>query len=84
MPCPTLDVCDGRWLGAALAANASLFAILSSLREEWAYGLAPGGLTNAYNGHSFWGGSYSSFTALPCSRSHGGLIAQAPPHTDAV
>lgn len=38
----------------AVAVNASLFAILSSVREDWAYGLAPGGLTNYYNGHSFW------------------------------
>lgn len=38
----------------AIAANASLFAILSSVRDDWAYGLAPGGLTNYYNGHSFW------------------------------
>jgi trehalose/maltose hydrolase-like predicted phosphorylase len=38
----------------AKAVNASMFYILSSVREEWAYGLAPGGLTNYYNGHSFW------------------------------
>eukprot|EP01034_Spumella_vulgaris_P028827 gene28827-35758_t len=38
----------------AIAINASLYAILSSVRDDWAYGLAPGGLTNYYNGHSFW------------------------------
>lgn len=38
----------------ALAINASLFAILSSVRDDWPEGLAPGGLTNNYNGHSFW------------------------------
>mmetsp|Transcript_15402 Transcript_15402/g.23217 ORF Transcript_15402/g.23217 Transcript_15402/m.23217 type:complete len:782 (-) Transcript_15402:137-2482(-) len=38
----------------AVAVNASLFAILSSVRDDWPYGLAPGGLTNYYNGHSFW------------------------------
>ena len=38
----------------ALSVNASLFAILSSVRADWPYGLAPGGLTNYYNGHSFW------------------------------
>eukprot|EP00981_Chlorochromonas_danica_P008125 scaffold2028_cov181-Ochromonas_danica.AAC.3 len=38
----------------ATAVNASMFAILSSIREDWPYGLAPGGLTNYYNGHSFW------------------------------
>jgi hypothetical protein len=36
------------------AVNASLFAIFSSVRDDWAYGLAPGGLTNYYNGHAFW------------------------------
>lgn len=39
-------------VGAAI--NASMYAILSSVRDDWAYGLAPGGLTNYYNGHSFW------------------------------
>lgn len=38
----------------SVAANASLFAILSSARQDWPQGLAPGGLTNYYNGHSFW------------------------------
>lgn len=38
----------------AIAVNASLFAILSSIRADWPHGLAPGGLTNYYNGHSFW------------------------------
>lgn len=39
---------------AAIAVNASLYAILSSVRDDWEYGLAPGGLTNYYSGHSFW------------------------------
>jgi protein-glucosylgalactosylhydroxylysine glucosidase len=39
---------------AGYAINASLFAMLSSVREDWPHGLAPGGLTNYYNGHSFW------------------------------
>eukprot|EP01031_Cornospumella_fuschlensis_P033191 gene33192-40158_t len=38
----------------AAAINASVYAILSSVRADWPYGLAPGGLTNYYNGHSFW------------------------------
>ena len=38
----------------AKAVNASLYAVLSSVRDDWAHGLAPGGLTNYYNGHSFW------------------------------
>ena len=38
----------------ARAANASLYAILSSVRNDRDYGLSPGGLTNGYNGHSFW------------------------------
>jgi protein-glucosylgalactosylhydroxylysine glucosidase len=38
----------------AIAINCSLFAILSSVRSDWHHGLAPGGLTNYYNGHSFW------------------------------
>jgi len=37
-----------------MAVNASIFAVLSSVRADWPYGLAPGGLTNYYNGHSFW------------------------------
>lgn len=36
------------------AVSASLFAVLSSVRSDWSYGLSPGGLTNYYNGHSFW------------------------------
>jgi len=37
-----------------IAINASMFAMLSSVRDDWPHGLAPGGLTNYYNGHSFW------------------------------
>jgi trehalose/maltose hydrolase-like predicted phosphorylase len=44
---------DGR-PDVAVAVNASMYAILSSIRDDWPYGLAPGGLTNYYNGHSFW------------------------------
>jgi trehalose/maltose hydrolase-like predicted phosphorylase len=45
---------EGGRSDVALAVNASLYAILSSVRAEWPEGLAPGGLTNGYNGHSFW------------------------------
>jgi trehalose/maltose hydrolase-like predicted phosphorylase len=36
------------------AIKSSLYAILSSVRPDWPFGLAPGGLTNVFNGHSFW------------------------------
>jgi trehalose/maltose hydrolase-like predicted phosphorylase len=45
---------EGARPDAAIAVNASLYAILSSVRDDWPYGLAPGGLTNYYSGHSFW------------------------------
>jgi trehalose/maltose hydrolase-like predicted phosphorylase len=45
---------EGNRPDAAIAVNASLYAILSSVRDDWEYGLAPGGLTNYYSGHSFW------------------------------
>ncbi len=45
---------EGNRPDASIAANASLYAILSSVRDDWEYGLAPGGLTNYYSGHSFW------------------------------
>lgn len=36
----------------AAALNASLYAIRSSIREDWAYGLSPGGIaSNAYHGY---------------------------------
>lgn len=38
----------------ALAVNSSLYAILSSVRNDRPFGLSPGGLTSGYNGHSFW------------------------------
>ena len=38
----------------ALAVNTSLYAILSSVRNDRPFGLSPGGLTAGYNGHSFW------------------------------
>lgn len=35
--------------------NASLYAIRSSIRADWPYGLSPGGLaSNGYSGHTFW------------------------------
>ena len=43
---PTYDI--------GIAINSSMFAMLSSVRDDWPHGLAPGGLTNYYNGHSFW------------------------------
>ena len=39
----------------ARAVNSSLYAIISSFRVDRPFGLAPGGLTNGYSGHSFWG-----------------------------
>ena len=37
----------------AQALNASLYAIRASIREDWPYGLSPGGLaSNAYEGHT--------------------------------
>ena len=38
----------------ARAVNTSIYAILSSVRNDRPYGLSPGGLTSGYNGHSFW------------------------------
>jgi len=38
----------------AAAVNSSLYAIMSSVRNDREYGLSPGGLTAGYNGHSFW------------------------------
>lgn len=65
----TVVVC----LPAAVAANASVFALMSSVRSDWHYGLSPGGLTNGYNGHSFWGQSSPAPAATaPSSR---GLLA---------
>ena len=37
------------------AVNSSLYYILSAIRQDWPWGLSPGGLaSNGYNGHSFW------------------------------
>jgi len=39
----------------AQAVNASIYYLLSSLREDTVHSLSPGGLaSNAYNGHTFW------------------------------
>jgi trehalose/maltose hydrolase-like predicted phosphorylase len=39
----------------AQAVNGSLYFILSSAREDWPYGLSPGGLASSgYHGHTFW------------------------------
>ena len=39
----------------ATAINSSLYYIYNSIRDDWPYGISPGGLAiNAYNGHSFW------------------------------
>ena len=39
----------------ARTVNSSLYYILSAVRDDWPYGLAPGGLArDAYEGHSFW------------------------------
>ena len=43
-------------LDVAIAANVSLYAIMSSVRSDRPYSLSPGGLgSDAYEGHSFWG-----------------------------
>jgi trehalose/maltose hydrolase-like predicted phosphorylase len=49
-----IEVMGDQRSDVAVAVNASWFAILSSVRDDWPHGLAPGGLTNYYNGHSFW------------------------------
>eukprot|EP01119_Soliformovum_irregulare_P008598 TRINITY_DN21702_c0_g1_i1.p1 TRINITY_DN21702_c0_g1~~TRINITY_DN21702_c0_g1_i1.p1 ORF type:complete len:726 (+),score=154.23 TRINITY_DN21702_c0_g1_i1:209-2179(+) len=42
-------------LPLAQAINSSLYYILSSIRDDWDYGVSPGGLaSNGYNGHMFW------------------------------
>lgn len=42
-------------LSLAQALNASLYYIRTSVRDDWAYGISPGGLaSNRYNGHTFW------------------------------
>jgi hypothetical protein len=41
-------------LDAARPLNSSLYAIISSFRSDRPFGLGPGGLTGAYNGHAFW------------------------------
>ena len=56
---------DDRWkngrieidgdLALAQVVNSSLYFLLSAIREDWAYGLSPGGLaSSAYFGHVFW------------------------------
>ena len=54
----------------AFAVNASWFAIFSSVRHDWPYGLAPGGLTNYYNGHSFWDTEVRYFSCKRYFNSH--------------
>eukprot|EP00040_Diaphanoeca_grandis_P037457 m.244109 g.244109 ORF g.244109 m.244109 type:complete len:778 (-) comp33822_c3_seq5:211-2544(-) len=42
-------------LRLAIGINASLYSLRSSIRDDWPYGLSPGGLTtDGYNGHTFW------------------------------
>ena len=41
-------------LSLPLAVNVSLFGLVSNMREDWPFGLAPGGISEAYNGHVFW------------------------------
>ena len=53
-------------LHLAQALNSSLYAIRSSIRADWPYGLSPGGLaSNAYEGHTFW--DQVPFSYSPCS-----------------
>lgn len=44
---------EGR-MDVARAVNSSLYAILSSVRTDRPFSLSPGGLTQGYNGHTFW------------------------------
>jgi len=40
---------------ALAQAISSIYYILSSIRDDWNYGVSPGGLaSNGYNGHMFW------------------------------
>eukprot|EP00039_Didymoeca_costata_P001279 m.51219 g.51219 ORF g.51219 m.51219 type:complete len:846 (+) comp10717_c0_seq2:16-2553(+) len=42
-------------LPLAQAVNASLYTLRASIRDDFPYGLSPGGLTtDGYNGHTFW------------------------------
>ena len=42
-------------LALAQTTNSSLYFLLSAIREDWEYGLSPGGLaSSAYHGHVFW------------------------------
>ena len=42
-------------LALAQITNSSLYFLLSAIREDWVYGLSPGGLSSgAYSGHVFW------------------------------
>ena len=42
-------------LELALVVNTSLYYILSSVRDDWPFGLSPGSLSSdAYDGHEFW------------------------------
>jgi protein-glucosylgalactosylhydroxylysine glucosidase len=51
------------------ASNASMYAILSTVREDRPYSLSPGGLgTNGYNGHTFW--DACSFMSPPVTYFH--------------
>ncbi len=41
-------------LPLAQAVNTSVYSLLSALRADWPYSTGPGGLTDGYNGHTFW------------------------------
>jgi trehalose/maltose hydrolase-like predicted phosphorylase len=42
-------------LALAQSTNSSLYFLLSAIREDWVFGLSPGGLaSSAYYGHVFW------------------------------
>ena len=72
----TASVEQGRHVGAeALSSasfgtpgaltNASLYALLSSVRADWPFGLGPGGLSsNGYNAHTFWDTESFAWQAL--------------------
>ena len=74
----------------ALAVNTSLYAILSSVRNDRPFGLSPGGLTAGYNGHSFWDCEtcVARWVAAPCPACpphqharHLHTCIHPPPHT---
>jgi trehalose/maltose hydrolase-like predicted phosphorylase len=62
-------------LHLAQALNSSLYAIRSSIRADWPYGLSPGGLaSNAYEGHTFWDQVRCILYMVLRKHAHGGCV----------